>query len=202
MLLKVKLADAEKSLRAKSTELGQERDKNLGLMKEMTDLRKQITELLGENKLLKENETSLTEEFDVCEQELAEARAEAGKVIVLEAEIEKLRAELKKDTPTDAVELRIQMEAREHELSDMYVSYERQTAELQKALKDLDKAHAENAKLSQQFETKLQDYIKASDDGGKSQLASLSVPVYIFLHAQFYYFFYASLSRFLYILIS
>ena len=50
----MKLSDAEKNLAAKSNELAQERDKNLILMKEMSDLRKQITDLLDENKQLKE----------------------------------------------------------------------------------------------------------------------------------------------------
>ncbi len=168
VLVKVKLSDAEKNLAVKSDELALERDKNLALMKEMSDLRKQINDLLDENKLMKENEISQNEEFEVCELELVEAKAEASKVVALESEIEKLRAELKKDSPPDVVNLRLELEVNQRELSDMYVNYDKQTGELQKALKDLDKAHSENVKLKKELDCKAQDYAKVSDDDGKN----------------------------------
>ena len=167
VLIKVKLSDAEKNLASKSSELASERDKNLALMKEMSDLRKQITDLLDENKTLKENEISQNEEFEVVEQELVEAKAEASKVVALEAEIDKLRAELKKDAPADVVDLRLQMEVNQRELADMYVNYDKQTGELQKALRDLNKVQSENTKLSEQLNSKVQGNTKSSDDDGE-----------------------------------
>ena len=153
----MKLSDAEKNLAAKSNELAQERDKNLILMKEMSDLRKQITDLLDENKQLKENEISQNEEFEVCEQELVEVKAEALKVPTLEAEIERLRNELTKDAPTEIADLRIQMNVHQDEISDMHESFNKQTGELQKTKRDLEKALEEIVRLHQQLD---------SDDGG------------------------------------